>query len=317
MVIIGAGNIGAFFDTPNSKNILTHAHAFKQHGGFNLRGFIDIDKLQAKKAAKLWDCQAFPSLREAFKQEKIDVIVVAASDEAHYDILKEISSYKIKLVVAEKPLTTTISEAKRIVDIYHQKNIPLVVNYTRRFVPELAIIQEKIKNKYYGEFIAGNAYYGKGLFHNGSHTIDLLRWFIGELKSSKIISNLNDFDPDDPSVTAILTFMNNKKLYLQAVDSHLYTVFETDLLFTRGRIVIERGSLLIEEYQITRNKLFTGYKNLIKIKSIESGRVQALSYLVDNVYNFLHKQEKLKCSLDEGYKTLLTCFKIRENIWIN
>jgi predicted dehydrogenase len=311
VLIIGAGNIGAFFDNPQSKNILTYAHAFTKHKGFNLIGFVDVSLPQAKKAANIWGGRAFRDLKQACQQNKIGVVVVAAPDETHGTILRNICNYPIKLVVAEKPLTATYDEAKKIVKLYQQKNIPLVVNYTRRFVPELEKIQSQIKQGYYGEFLTGIAYYGKGLLHNGSHTIDLLRWFIGEIKSSIVLNQLVDFKPSDPSLTAILSFAKQQKLYLQNVNCNLYTIFETDLLFTQGRIILKSGSAMVQEYKIKKNKIFEGYRNLAQVKEIKTQRPQALFNLVNNVYNFLVSKEPLKCDLINAYRTLKTCFQIK------
>lgn len=310
VIIIGSGQIGAFFDSPKSDKMLTHAHAFKKHEGFKLIGFIDKDRDKAREAAQRWRCQSFSNLNEAFKQKKIDIAVVAVSDAQHFSVLEELSKYQLKLVIAEKPLTKTLDEAKKIITLYKKSNIPVVVNYTRRFIPELNNLQKKIKAGYYGEFIGGNGYYGKGLYHNGSHTIDLLRWFIGEIKSSQIIDKQNDFDSNDLSVSAILTFINNKKFYLQAVNCRVYTIFETDLLFSKGRIVIERSSQFIEEYKVVNSKIYKGYRNLIRSNRKVAGRSQALVYMVDNAYNFLLTRDKLKCSLEDGYQTLLTCHRI-------
>lgn len=58
VLIIGAGNIGAFFDMPYSKNVLTHAHAFSKVEGFNLLGFVDVDNKKAIEAANIWNAKA-------------------------------------------------------------------------------------------------------------------------------------------------------------------------------------------------------------------------------------------------------------------
>lgn len=314
VIIIGAGKIGAFFDSPKTKNILTHAHAFTKHKGFNLIGFVDVNLPQAQKAANIWGGRGFRDLEQAFRQNKIDIVVVATPDETHYTILRRICNYPVKLVVAEKPLATIYYEAKKIVKLYEQKNIPVVVNYTRRFVPELEKIQSQINQGLYGEFLTGIAYYGKGLLHNGSHTIDLLRWFIGEIKSSIVLNQLIDFKPSDPSLAAVLIFAQQQKLYLQPVNCNLYTIFETDLLFTQGRIILKSGSTIIQEYKIKNNKIFEGYRNLVQIQEIKTKRLQANYNLVNNVYNFLVSKEPLKCNLQEAYTTLITCEKIRSGI---
>ena len=45
VLIIGAGNIGALYDTPDMDKVLTHAHAFSIINGFKLLGFVDLDDI--------------------------------------------------------------------------------------------------------------------------------------------------------------------------------------------------------------------------------------------------------------------------------
>ena len=49
-VIIGAGRIASGFDTPRSKDILTHAHAIAKESRLRLTGITDINERKGKKA---------------------------------------------------------------------------------------------------------------------------------------------------------------------------------------------------------------------------------------------------------------------------
>ena len=40
--VVGCGNIGGFLDYPGDKKIVTHAHAYKAHGKFELASCCDI-----------------------------------------------------------------------------------------------------------------------------------------------------------------------------------------------------------------------------------------------------------------------------------
>ena len=53
-IIIGSGNIGAFYDNPKSENILTHAHAYSKHPNTKFAVFIDSDISKAQKATEIW-----------------------------------------------------------------------------------------------------------------------------------------------------------------------------------------------------------------------------------------------------------------------
>ncbi len=312
--IVGAGMIGAFFDIPESEKILTHAHAFTKHAGFNLIGFFDKDIKKAQKAANIWGGNAFESINEAFSSEIIDVVSVAVPDEYHYAVLKEISKFPIKVVFAEKPLTKTVNEAKEIVQIYKEKNIDVIVNYSRRFVPEFERIENNIEKGIYGEYLTGTGYYGKGIIHNGSHLIDLLRYLIGEIDTIKPISSIQDFYPDDKSISAVLTFENNKPFFIQYIDCRKYTIFEIDILFERKRIRIYDSGFKIEEYDIQENKIFKGYKNIVKNAEIDTSLHNAMYNAAENIYRHLIEGQNLKCNIEDGYKTLQTSIKIKESI---
>lgn len=317
VLIIGAGNIGAFFDTPENEEILTHAHAFTRHTGFDLVGFFDIDQKKAQKAAGLWGCKAFRTIDNAFNSESIDVVSVAVPDEYHYAVLKEISRFPIKVVFVEKPLTKTADEAKEIVQIFKDRSIDVSVNYSRRFVPEFERIKNNIEMGIYGKYLTGTGYYGKGIIHNGSHLIDLLRYLIGEIDTMKPICSISDFYSNDESVSAVLTFENNKPFFLQHVDCRKYTIFEIDVLFERKRIKIYDSGFKIGEYDIQKSKIFKGYKNIVKTVEIDTSLHNALYNAAEDIYKHLIEGQNLKCNIENGYKTLIISIKIKESVQNN
>lgn len=314
VLIVGAGNIGAFFDTPGSKSILTHAHAFKKHIGFNLLGFMDVDAKKAKKAAKLWKCRSFENINDAFDYEKIDVVCVSVPDDCHYKVLKELADFPMKLVFAEKPLAKTMQQAKAIMRVYKKKNINMLINYSRRFMPEFEKIKKDITYGYYGEYLTGTGYYGKGILHNGSHLIDLLRYFIGEIKKISPVSSLSDFYRDDKSVSAVLTFQNNNPFFMQFADCRKYSMFEIDMLFEKKRVRIYDLGFKIEEYSIRDSKIFKGYKNIVKTSEINTSFNNAMHNAAENIYKYLSEGQALKCTLEDGFRALETCTRIKESI---
>lgn len=314
VLIVGAGNIGAFFDTPYSENIITHANAFFKTEYFNLLGFVDVSEKKGKEAAKLWNVNYFSTLEEAFSENKIDVVSVCVPDEYHYDILKKISNFQVKLVFAEKPLAKNINQAQEIIKIYKEKNIKCLINYSRRFVTEFNILKDNIFKSEYGKFICGTGYYGKGILHNGSHLIDLLRHLIGEIKDFKVINHNFDFYDDDPSISAILNFEKGGDFVMQNVPCDNYTIFELELLFQHKKIKIVNSGFKIEEYSVLNSKVFSGYKNLVKGREYETELNKAMLNAVINIYNNLEYDEELKCTLEDGYKDMEVCERLKAEI---
>lgn len=312
VLIIGAGKIGSFFDDPKSKNILTHAHAFSLHKGFNLLGFVDKDKKKALKAAKKWNTKAYDNIKKAFKLDKIDVVCVTASTDMHQTILAEVSKYPVKLILLEKPIAKTFDESKKILKLCDKTKIPIAINYIRRFLPEFEKIKKDIDSGIYGNFINGTGYYGKGMLNNGSHIIDLLNFFFDRISDFKVIDSFNDYSANDLTVTSVLTLSNKKSFIMQGINSKLFTLFEMDLIFEKQRVRIIESGQKIEFYRITENKNLKGYRNMLKYSEFRTSLGRYMYHVADNIYKNLTKGEEIKCNVLDGYNAAGVCFKMLE-----
>ena len=303
--IIGAGKIGAFFDSPKDSHILTHAHAFKRNKKFHLVGFVDVDLKKADEAVKTWGGKAFSNISEAFRTIKcIDIAVVSSPDETHARVIEELSQYPLKLIFLEKPLAKTLDEARNIVDLCTSKHLPVLINYSRRFVKEFQESRERIKTGTYGDYLTGMAYYGKGVLHNGSHIIDLVLYLIGEIERGVCLEKIHDCYDDDPSVSAQLKLDNNREFFLQAVDARIVTVCELDIIFEKARIKITDSDFKIQEFEIADSQIFEGYKIFKPIRSIVTSQNRALEQAVKNIEGYLLRDEILECDMYDGLKAV-------------
>lgn len=309
VLIIGAGNIGAFYDTPSSKHVLTHAHAFSRNG-FKLVGFVDVDYAKASQAAKIWNAKPYHTIHEAYKDNKIDVIIVAVSDDAHYEILKSILDYKVELVLCEKPFTTDIKDAREIIQLYRYKNVQLAINYTRRYLPAFQRLKKQIYQRKYGEYIKGSGYYGKGLLHNGSHIIDLVRYLIGDIASVVTYERVIDYSKSDPNVSAHLRFKKGGQFSLENISSKKYTLFEVDLLFEKGRIRIDDVDYFMQFYQIKRHSLFQKFFVLKNTQTIKTEQQKAATYVAHAIYKSLTQKKSYLCSPKDALKNMEICQKL-------
>ncbi len=306
-LVIGAGNIGAGFDAPSSAGVLTHAHAYKNHSGFNLVGFVDTNAAKRKKACALWGGTAYETMDEAFAGNKIDVASVAVPDELHYPILMDLACRPVRAVFAEKPLAEKSAEARTICRHYSRAHISLCVNYTRRFVPEFYDIRRRISKGSFGTYLTGTGYYGKGTLHNGSHMIDLIRFLIGNIGSFRVLGRATDFYPKDPSITAVLHLPGNGAFFMQAVDCKKFTVFEADLLFSKERIRILDSGFRIEEHKVGRDPVFKGYRKMVKVRDYTTSLSTALALAADGIYDHVTKGVDLACSGLDGLAAVETC----------
>lgn len=178
VAIIGCGGQGVLSDAPGSGNehkCISFAKAFKINPNFEIFLFVDSDIEKAQEAKKIWGSNWVTNNLD-FAITNIDIFVVTTPDNTHYEILKKLIKYKPKLVVCEKPLCENTQQAREIIKLYKEKNIPILVNYTRRFIPELQQLKKDYKEGKFGELIYARAIFNKGWIHTGSHAIDFFNW---------------------------------------------------------------------------------------------------------------------------------------------
>lgn len=306
-VIIGAGNMGAFFDTPDSNKVLSHAHALARDERFELLGFFDCDRLKALQASELWKCRTYPCLEAAL--EKAEVVCCAVPDEYHYDLLKTIIKFpQIKLVFTEKPFTQTLDQAMELKQAMAQSNILCVINYSRRFLPFYKDLKEQIKS--YGSFLRGTGFYGKGLNHNGSHMIDFISFLLGTPDDLNTGQIMYDWEKADPTVDVTL-FINGRPIALMGISCKVVTIFELELFFEKARIRILNGGMEVERYNIEESRNFKGYYNYILQDNIIVDYSNSLINAVDNIYGMLAENRAAECGIDDGIEVLEICDRIK------
>jgi hypothetical protein len=180
-LIIGAGNKGILADAPGTGNedkFLSYAHAIKEHPELELIGFVDSEISKTVKATKIYGGWGAKNINFIEHENiNIDVAIVSAPDETHYGILKQLTNYPLKLVICEKPICTGLDQAREIVELYKSIKTPLMIDYTRRFIPRWQEAKAEIDSGKSGKFLKGYCYFNRGWLHTASHFVDLALWF--------------------------------------------------------------------------------------------------------------------------------------------
>lgn len=311
-VIIGAGRIGAGFDTLKSKDVLTHAHAYVRHPDVELVGICDLDAAHALKAAKKWRTRAFTSIDAMLEEMQPDLVSVCVPDSHHISVLKQVATYKPKLVICEKPLATRLSEARAIVRLYKKNHIPLVVNLSRRFDPRIQEVRAAFLKGTYGKALAATATYANGVIHNGTHMVDLLHFIFGKRVSQRALVRMPGLHDQDPGVGAFLSFETCKQAYLIAGDAKHYSIVELDLYFEKHRVRLCDFGFPMMEQEAETSVRFPGFRTLSKPRLKSGGWSMAAYHLIDNCVGHLRKGIPLICTGDDAIQAQESCEILRK-----
>jgi hypothetical protein len=170
VLLIGCGNMGALNDIEGSGNehkTISYAKALKENEAFEVF-LYDKDREKMLRTSDIWKF----SWVDEYDTNSYDVIIIATPDDSHYWQLKNIIKYEDKLpklVICEKPLCSTYEQAREIVGLYEQAGVPILVDYTRRFIPELRTMDINP--------VWGVCSFNRGWLHTATHAIDFFNMF--------------------------------------------------------------------------------------------------------------------------------------------
>ena len=302
-VIIGAGSIGALkpdkYDSPETDNILTMAHAFHNHPDINLIGIVDTNPKKAGEAAKKWNTDPYIDITI---KNKIDIIAVCVLTQNHKQVLDEVLYYKPQIIMAEKPFCTHLITAKHI---HNKTNTPILINYTRRYVPQIEALRNAICAGVYGKIYHAKLTYTRGLKREACHAIDLFNWMFGKCISGQILSKngLNDFSNTDRTYPVYLEYKYCPHVFLCPVDGRDYAVFDIEIFTEKGKILLNEHSLKIEHYNVIPEKTYGDYKMLGDLFfTVKTDLKTALMNYVQNAIDVIEGKRKPICTSSDAIK---------------
>jgi predicted dehydrogenase len=247
--VIGCGQIAGLNDDPSdSSQVRTHAKAYDQNSMTSIVAAADQDIDRAFDFAARWDIRGvYGDVRKLLAIERPEIVSVCTPDDAHASVLEmclDVSS--IRAVWCEKPLTLDSSQAEALVADFKAKGVMLAVNYQRRWDPEMSRIKRAIQQGELGRIDRSLVHYTQGIYHNGSHAIDLLfDWLGTDVKHLHIQECRGAVSQNDPNVKATFDLGQTRVSFI-GVERPRNDLFEIQILGRLGRVYIKNFGASVE-----------------------------------------------------------------------
>ncbi len=121
IAVLGAGHLGRI-----------HLKLLKEIPSFEIVGFFDPDAEKAALAERDFGLKKFNSIEEAIQNaDAIDIVTPTLS---HFECA-DFSLRNSKHVFIEKPITNTLEEAKKLIQLSNEANMKVQVGHVERFNP--------------------------------------------------------------------------------------------------------------------------------------------------------------------------------------
>lgn len=238
--VIGCGRIGSGYDA-NRRGLdpRSHAGAYTASSAARLVAGVDPSPVRRSEFTDRWGVPAFATIEEMTGTVVPDLWSICTGPAAQPDIARRAMTAGARGLWCEKPIASTLGEARALVDHSRRAAVPIVVSYLRRWDQAHQAAAEWIRQDL-GELQHGVVHYARGLRNYGSHALDMLRWWLGEPNWVAARPGHDSGHPD-PSPVALVGF-GDAVVALLPNARDTYDLFEVDIFGSRGRITLaDRG----------------------------------------------------------------------------
>lgn len=236
----------------------SHAAAYHATGAAEVVAVCDLSSPLVDRFHTEWgdvwpEARGYHDSAALFAKEKLDLVSVVTSDNAHAGIVEQAVAAGVRGIYCEKPIATSLADADRMIELTERARVPMVIEHTRRWWPLWVRARELVEAGEIGRLTRIAATLGGPramLFRNGTHLIDMIRYFAGS-RAEWVVGALDAGFEDyseyrgeggrdaalDPGGSAIVQFRKGVRALISASKG---TPFEFSMTLTgeSGKIAI-------------------------------------------------------------------------------
>lgn len=244
--VVGCGRIGSTIDDEvqgNSSVILPFAHtaAYMEEPRAHVVAAADVDPQKRAAYQARWGvARVYESHETLLEREELDIVSICTRAEERPAVVAACAEAGVKVIFAEKPLAWSLGEAETMLAACREYGAKLGVGCLRRWHPFYRKAKQLIDEGEIGKVLQVTGYCGSSLSHDGSHWVDLLRFFAGDAPVDWLVGEIGDpaaltDDRDRYGGNAYVAFQNGARGYLRMMGTGA-AVQEWDVIGERGRI---------------------------------------------------------------------------------
>ncbi len=130
VAVIGVGYLGKF-----------HAEKYAMIDDVELIGVVDINEKRAKEIATKLGCPYYTDYKDIADQ--VDAVSIVVPTVSHFEVASFFLNRGIHCLL-EKPITQSVDEAQKLINIAKDKAVILQIGHIERFNPAVKVLSEKV-----------------------------------------------------------------------------------------------------------------------------------------------------------------------------
>jgi predicted dehydrogenase len=297
VAVIGAGKLGN-----------RHAETYSKMPGIELVGVCDIHESRAKEAADRCKTRAFTDHRELLDLVEAASIVVPSAK--HFVVSKDFLEHGVHLLI-EKPITTTLADADRLLELARSKNCLIQVGHIERFNSAIRTIKSIIREPRFIEChrlgpydprVADTSVVLDLMIHDLDIVMDLVRSPVRSVDAvgAFILSRTEDI------ANARIRFENNAVCNL--------TASRVTPEVTRKVRIFQDNAYISLDYVAQEAKIYTKENGHIHHKTIDITKADPLKEELTDFVDCVRSSKKPLVSGEQGRQALELALEISRQI---
>jgi predicted dehydrogenase len=240
--------------------------------GVELLGVVDDDPLRGQTIAAQNRARYFHSYEDLF-EAKPDGVIICTENNRHRPFVEMAASHGVH-VLCEKPIATTLEDARAIVDACEKAGVILMTAFPMRYSAPLLEIKSRLDQGDFGDIYCFNATNqgelptkhrawfvdpelagGGAIMDHTVHLVDIMRWFTGSEVQTMYARSNRIFHAEEVEVETgaleMLTFENHVFATIDASWSRpQYWPTWGGLTF---EMVTQRGAVVVDAFRQNLN----------------------------------------------------------------
>ncbi|MCX8023427.1 MAG: Gfo/Idh/MocA family oxidoreductase [Syntrophorhabdaceae bacterium] len=296
--LIGAGHMGRI-----------HLKKLSCMEGVEISGILDIDKATAEELSSAFNCPLCSELGEIINNS--DGVIIATPTETHFEFARLCLENGINTFI-EKPIASTVDEARELVKLSEQKGLILQIGHLERFNPAFRYVKPYIEEPVLIEARRTSNFTGRSVdidvvLDLMVHDIDLLL----SIKKTDIV------DIQGKGVGFVGDKLDVASVFLKFKDGTSASLFSSRISDKKERVlnIFERDRFLYVD-------LLSGHA-LCNIKK-DRGEIEEINYragIIDSVKEELTEFINSICGMgpvsvkgEDGLNALMLANRIKDSI---
>lgn len=296
-----------------------YIHNLRAIPGVEMIGLADEDQARGRHFAGLFDARLYPSY-EAMLAEQPDGVLVCSENLNHRPLV-ELAARAGVHVLSEKPLATTLADARAMIESCRQAGVILMTAFPMRFSAPILEVKTKLADGSLGQIYACNTtnqgqmpikhrrwFVDKQLAGGGAvmdhtvHLADLLRWYLNSEVVEVYAQTNHILHADTVEVETggliMLTFANGVFASIDCswskpLNYPTWGGLTMELISERGLTIIDAFSQNLNIYNQRRNSHYWSYWGS-----------DANQGMVDEFVAAIREQRPPAVTGEDGYKAL-------------